>query len=97
LRSDFLENFQVVAFGDMGSAWTGSSPFAEENAFNSTVIRSGDVIIEVENNRNPIVFGFGGGLRSRLLGYFVRADWAWGIDDGIVLPSVFYLSLALDF
>ncbi len=97
LRSDFLENFQIVAFGDMGSAWTGASPFAEENAFNSTIIRRGDVTIEVQNNRNPVVFGYGTGLRSRLLGYFVRVDWAWGIDDGIVLPSVFYLSLSLDF
>lgn len=97
LKSDFLENFQVIAFGDMGSAWTGPSPYAEENAFNSMVIVRGDYTIEVENNRNPIVFGYGMGVRSRLLGYFVRLDWAWGVDDGIVLPSVFYLSLALDF
>lgn len=97
LKSDFLENFQIVAFGDAGSAWTGPSPFSPENAFNNTVIRRGDLTIEVENNRNPIVFGYGFGLRSRLLGYFVRVDWAWGIDDGTTLPSVFYLSLALDF
>ncbi len=97
LKSDFLENFQVVGFGDVGSAWTGPSPFSPENAFNSTIITRGDVTIEVENNRDPIVYGYGFGLRSRLFGYFIRADWAWGIDDGIRLPSVFYLSLALDF
>jgi len=97
LRSDFLENFQIVGFGDMGSAWTGPSPFSEQNAFNSTILRpTSEITVEVENNRNPIVFGYGFGLRSRLLGYFVRVDWAWGID-GIRLPSVFYLSLALDF
>lgn len=97
LKSDFLENFQVVAFGDAGSAWTGPSPFSPENAFNNTVITTGDLTIEVENNRNPIVYGYGFGLRSKLLGYFIRVDWAWGVDDGITLPSVFYVSLALDF
>jgi len=97
LKSDFLENFQVVAFGDVGSAWTGPSPFSPENAFNNTLINRGDLTIEIESNRNPVVFGYGFGLRSKLLGYFVRVDWAWGIDDGIRLPSVFYLSLAMDF
>jgi Tol biopolymer transport system component len=97
IKNDFLENFQLIAFGDMGSAWTGPSPFSEENSFNQTVVRTGALTLEIENNRNPVVFGYGFGLRSRLLGYFVRADWAWGIDDGITLPRVFYLSLALDF
>jgi hypothetical protein len=27
----------------------------------------------------------------------VRADWAWGVDDGRVLDRVFYLSLNMDF
>jgi hypothetical protein len=36
-------------------------------------------------------------LRSKVLGYFMRADWAWGIDDNQVLPRVFYLSLNMDF
>jgi len=31
------------------------------------------------------------------LGYFVRADWAWGVENGIILPSVFYFSLSTDF
>ncbi len=97
LKSDFLENFQIIGFGDVGSAWTGPSPYSVENAFNSQVIESGNLTIEVKNNRNPVVYGYGFGLRSRILGYFVRADWAWGVDDGIVLDSVFYLSLALDF
>jgi hypothetical protein len=41
--------------------------------------------------------GFGAGLRAQLAGYFVRADWAWGIEDHYVLPKVFYLSFSLDF
>lgn len=97
LKSDFLENFQIIGFGDVGSAWTGLTPYSEENSFNTTTIESGNLTIEVQNNRDPIVYGYGFGLRSRVLGYFVRVDWAWGVDDGVVLDSVFYLSLALDF
>lgn len=97
LKSDFLENFQIIGFGDIGSAWTGPGPYSEENSFNNQVIETGNLTIEVKNNRDPVVYGYGFGLRSRLLGYFVRVDWAWGVDDGVVLDSVFYLSLALDF
>ncbi|NEN24922.1 hypothetical protein G3O08_15585 [Cryomorpha ignava] len=97
LKSDFLENFQVIGFGDVGSAWTGLTPYSDENSFNTTTIESGNLTIEVQNNRDPIVYGYGFGLRSRVLGYFVRVDWAWGVDDGVILDSVFYLSLALDF
>ncbi len=97
LKSDFLENFQIIGFGDVGSAWTGLHPYADENTFNTSTIESGNLTIEVQNNRDPVVYGYGFGLRSRVLGYFVRVDWAWGVDDGVVLDSVFYLSLALDF
>ena len=96
IRSDFVQNFQVVGFGDMGTAWTGSDPYAESNSFNTQVIQQGPITISIKNQREPIVGGYGFGLRSRLLGYFVRADWAWGVDDGRVLPSVFHFSLALD-
>lgn len=97
IKSDFVENFQVVAFSDVGTAWTGASPYAEENAFNQLTFTQGPVTAIIDNNREPIIWGYGFGLRSRLLGYFVRADWAWGVDDGIVLPRVFHVSLALDF
>jgi Tol biopolymer transport system component len=97
LKSDFLENFQVLGFFDVGSAWTGPTPYSAENSFNNTIIESGNVTLEIENNRDPVVYGYGFGLRSKLLGYFVRVDWAWGVDDGITLDRVFYISLAMDF
>ena len=97
LKSDFLENFQVLGFFDVGYAWTGISPYSEENSFNSTILQSGNVTIEIENNRDPVIYGYGFGLRSKLLGYFIRTDWAWGVDDGITLDRVFYISLAMDF
>jgi len=97
LKSDFLQNFQIIGFGDVGSAWTGITPYSEDNTFNINTIKTGNLTIDIQNNRNPIVYGYGFGLRSRVLGYFVRVDWAWGVDDGIIMDSVFYISLSLDF
>ena len=96
IRSDFVQNFQIIGFGDLGTAWTGSDPYAESNSFNTQVVEQGPLTISIKNQREPIVGGYGFGLRTRLLGYFVRADWAWGVDDGRVLPNVFHFSLALD-
>ena len=36
----FMEHFQAVGFFDIGSAWTGSDPYSDENAFNSTTWNS---------------------------------------------------------
>ncbi|MCX6282205.1 MAG: hypothetical protein NTU51_09615 [Bacteroidetes bacterium] len=97
IRSDFLNNFQVVAFGDVGSAWTGTSPWSSDNQLFTRYIYRNPLFIKVESVKDPIVEGFGFGLRSRLLGYFLRGDLAWGVEDGRVLKPVFYFSLSLDF
>lgn len=95
--SPFLEHFQAVGFFDIGSAWTGEDPYSDQNAFNSNEVELYPVSVSVDNNREPIIWDFGFGLRSQLLGYFVRADWGWGVDDGLILDRVFQLSLSTDF
>lgn len=97
INSDFLANLQIIGFTDVGSAWNGSSPYAKENAYNKEVIENGPVTVTIEKDRSPFVVGYGFGLRSKLLGYFVRADWSWGIENNQQLPKIFYLSLSLDF
>lgn len=97
LRSNFLNSLQVVGFGDIGTAWSGKSPWSGENAWDNEVIKNGPIIVTLDTNREPIVGGFGAGLRAQLMGYFVRADLAWGIEDHYILPRVFYLSFSLDF
>ena len=97
LSSGFLNNFQVVGFADVGSAWTGLHPFTEENAWDKEVIVNGPMTITLDANRDPIVAGYGFGIRSQLMGYFIRLDWAWGLENMEVQPRMFYLSLSLDF
>lgn len=97
IKSEFIRHFQVIGFYDVGSAWTGRTPYSNESTFNTNSVTQNPVTVTVSSNREPIIMGYGFGLRSKVLGYFMRADWAWGIDDNQVLPRVFYLSLNMDF
>ena len=97
LRSDFLHNFQIVGFGDIGTAWTGVSPFSEDNNLNQEVIDLGSTVVTLRNRREPIVGGFGVGIRARLLGYFIRIDRAWGVENFQVNDGIWYISLSVDF
>lgn len=97
IRSDFIRNFQVVGFGDIGTAWTGLTPYSRNNALFRRDYPGNPISISVTKTVEPFVAGYGFGLRSRLLGYFLRADWAWGIDDGEIQDRIFYFSLGLDF
>ncbi len=97
MRSDFLNSFQVVGFGDVGSAWNGPNPFSEDNTYNLETIQQNPVTVILKGNREPVVAGYGWGMRSRLFGYYFRADWSHGFADGEKQPRIFYLSLSLDF
>ncbi len=99
LRSDFFNNFQVIGFGDIGTAWTGKSPYDPENSLNTTVIAAtgNPIVVILKNHTDPIIGGYGFGVRTRLWGYFVRLDWAWGVENRNVLPRQTYISFSLDF
>jgi len=97
LRSEFLNNFQIIGFTDIGSAWQGLNPLSEENTYYTKYISRPPLDITVRVQKDPLIAGYGYGLRSTLFGYFIRADWAWGIEDQVIQPRIFYLSLSLDF
>jgi hypothetical protein len=97
LRSNFLNSLQLVGFGDLGAAWSGPSPWSGHNGYDSQTIVSGPVTVTLDSNRGPIVGGFGAGARAQIFGYFIRADWAWGVENNYILPRIFYLSFSLDF
>jgi Tol biopolymer transport system component len=97
LRSNFLNSIQVVGFGDAGMAWTGWNPWGDENYWDTSTYENGSVVVHLDTNREPLVMGFGFGARAQILGYFIRGDVAWGVENGYVLPRIFYLSFSLDF
>ena len=96
-KSDFLKHLQAVAFADVGAAWTGLHPYTDDNSFNFVTVNANPITVTVNNNREPVLYDLGFGVRSRFLGYWLAADWAYGVDDGITLPRRFTLSLNFDF
>lgn len=97
ISSNFIRNFQLTAFGDIGTAWTGWNPYDPSNSLYTSYIYNGPLTISVEVQKDPIVGGLGFGARTTLFGYFVRADIAWGIEDAHIKKPVYYLSFSLDF
>jgi len=98
IKSELVNNFQVVAFGDVGTAWSGWNPWDEDNVLYTRYVESGPLRIRVQYEKDPIIGGFGFGARTKLLGYFIKGDLAWGVEDGTIKRDPkFYLSLSLDF
>ena len=98
INMQFIKNFQVVAFGDVGTAWTGWNPYDPDNSLYTSHYHDGNLDISVTKMKEPIVGGVGLGLRTSVLGYFVRGDMAWGIEDGhIAKKPQFHFSFNLDF
>jgi hypothetical protein len=96
IKSDMVRHFQIVAFTDIGSAWTGAHPLSPDNYFNTQIINDNPITISVQNLREPIVGSIGFGLRSKIWGYFVRLDAGWGIENLTIQKPKVQLSLSLD-
>jgi hypothetical protein len=99
IKSDFFNNFQIIAFGDIGTAWSGLTPYSNENSLNETVVGApgNPITVIVSTQQDPFVEGFGGGIRTRVLGYFLRLDEAWGVSNSTIGQPITYFSLSLDF
>jgi hypothetical protein len=97
IRSEFIKNFQIIGFTDIGTAWEGINPYDKDNPLFTETIGKPPVTVKVNYYRNPFVTGYGFGLRSVLLGYFIRFDLGWGNDSGRVGKPIPYFSLTTDF
>lgn len=98
VRSSFFRNFQAVGFFDLGTAWTGKDPYGQDNPLNTKIIPNSDLVtVKVNFFRDPMVAGYGLGVRSMLFGYFIRLDYAWGIETRKVQKPLLYISLGMDF
>ncbi len=93
----FINDFQIVGFADVGTAWTGLHPFSSGNHLFRKYFEQGPVSGWFEMQKEPIVAGLGFGARTSFLGYFVRGDFAWGFEEKRFLKPMFYLSFGTDF
>ncbi|MFN0035894.1 MAG: BamA/TamA family outer membrane protein [Saprospiraceae bacterium] len=99
---NFWRNFQLVGFFDAGTAWQGRSPYSFDNPINTKSLRRPDLgpitsTMEVNYFRDPIVMGYGAGLRTLIFGLYLRADYAWGIESRQVQKPLLHIALGTDF
>jgi Tol biopolymer transport system component len=98
VMGSFWKNFQITGFFDAGSAWTGSSPYNGDNPINIVFIENPPTVkVKVNYFRDPLVAGYGAGLRMQVFGLFLRADYAWGIESRRVQKPMLYIALGADF
>ncbi len=97
VRSSFLGNLQFIGFFDIGSAWTGASPFSPDNSISIITVGDDSFTAEIQTFKNPWLMSYGAGMRTVILGYFMKMDLAWPIEDNAVGSAKFYFTLGHDF
>jgi Tol biopolymer transport system component len=99
VNSSFFKNLQLTTFTDVGTAWTGVGPFARKNGFNTSVLGGGNLpfVATVTDFRNPFLIGYGVGARTTLLGYFVKYDIGWGLENKEIKAPISYVTVGYDF
>ncbi len=102
IKNGFIRNFQMTGFFDAGLAWHGFSPFSDINPLNedqivTTSSQDDILVLNITYFRDPLAYGFGWGARSTFLGYYVKFDYAYGIETGIIQSPKWYISLGFDF
>jgi WD40 repeat protein len=97
INSGFFRHLQFTAFYDVGSAWTGPSPFNKDNTINFDRIKQGPFEFEVNRFKSPWLMSYGAGFRSVMFGFYMKLDVAWpiqGYDVGKPRP---FVTLGYDF
>ncbi len=101
IRATWLKNLQATGFFDCGSAWQDGKLFSTDNPLNTVNLPENNpnspVRIRVNYFRDPVVMGTGYGFRTTLFGYFVKFDYAWGIETRVFQKPVKHFSIGLDF
>ncbi len=98
INNAFLRNFSVIQFFDLGTAWNGNynaikrpqvvtvSPSWQ---YLNVLIKAGGI--------GPFAGGYGFGVRSTLLGYFLRFDAGWQMNTFFDEKPVLNVSMGVDF
>lgn len=97
INNAFLRNFQLIQFIDLGTAWNGAygdikrPEVVYPNSDNTAVvkIKAGGI--------GPLVGGYGFGVRSTLLGYFLKLDAAWEMNGVFKGKPLLYFAMGVDF
>nr|WP_245531184.1 biopolymer transporter Tol [Belliella baltica] len=99
ITSNFIKNFQLVAFYDVGTSWNESPPWERVNDQNTEVIdtEGSPFLITLNNFNNPWLQSYGAGIRTVLLNYYVKFDLARPIRNYETDDLKFYVTLGYNF
>ena len=103
INNAFIRNFQLIQFIDLGTAWNGKfngikRPGQYIQQLDPSGIPTGNVAVRIDaGGLGPFAGGYGFGMRSTLLGYFMKLDAAWPMKGVFVGKPVWYFSLGFDF
>lgn len=101
INNAFLRNFQLVQFLDLGTAWEGEirNIRRPQNVYGNPddPISPQPTVRFRAGGLGPFAGGYGFGVRSTLLGYFVRVDAAWEMDGFFRNKPIWYFAMGLDF
>lgn len=99
ITSNFVKNFQLVGFYDVGSAWNDAAPWERVNDQNTEVITTpgSPFTITINNFNNPWLQSYGAGLRTVLLNYYFKFDLAQPVRNYTREDLRFYVTLGYNF
>jgi hypothetical protein len=97
INNAFLRNFQVIQFVDLGSAWNGRYDKLERPVL-SYPPGGGPVSVNLKaGGIGPFIGGYGFGVRSTLLGYFLRLDAGWEMNGFFRGKPLLHFAMGVDF
>ncbi len=97
ITSNFFKNLQFIAFYDIGTSWSGKPPFSDGVSVSFDRYKSGPFQIDVKNFLNPWLYSYGVGMRSVMLGYYMKVDVAWPVENYEVGNATWFVTLGFDF
>jgi hypothetical protein len=97
ISSNFFRNMQLTAFYDMGTCWSGEAPFNSQNSVSYEVIKQTPFEIQLKNFLNPWLYSYGVGFRSVMLGYYLKFDLAWPVENFEVGEPRLMATIGFDF
>ena len=98
INNAFLRNFMITQFIDLGSAWNGAYNKIERPQVVYPPDGSSPVQVLIKaGGIGPFVGGYGFGVRSTLLGYFLKLDAGWPMDVFFRGKPIMYFGMGVDF
>ena len=97
INNAFLRNFQLVQFFDLGTAWNGAYDKIERPSVIYSTPNNPVLVKLKAGGIGPFAGGYGFGVRSTVLGYFLRFDAAWEMNRFFKGKPMMYFAMGLDF